>query len=306
MRARSVYTPPRAYRSTLGGGYRVRSGTCENVTWQDLRLPGSSQKAGLHSRAMISTDPPFLIPGRTPPKRVRGKGQVIKLGPICGVAGRNVPSAERGGHTHLSGSLPRKRVAYATAEGRDMGSRTRCHRRGLLACTPSTVRHLVAPSPGVRQCVSSSCNSHTPGFHTSLLHPFSGRMYLYAAKTPASLRRPVGLCLLSISAEELLVSVAGSRSHHKDGSALRLLVSWATSLDIAPTSCVIAAARRSQCRTPPLQRLRRATTLPSRFVGSERHSIPRTRRKSRSTREPYEAMVGAPPLVRSRRCLSST
>ena len=42
---------------------------------------------------------------------------------------------------------------------------------------------------------------------SSLLHPFSGRRYLYAAKTPASPHRPVGLCLLSISAEELLVSV---------------------------------------------------------------------------------------------------
>ena len=41
----------------------------------------------------------------------------------------------------------------------------------------------------------------------SLLHPFSGRRYLYAAKTPASQIRPTGLCLLSISAEELLVSV---------------------------------------------------------------------------------------------------
>ena len=73
------------------------------------------------------------------------------------------------------------------------------------------MRHLVAPSPGVRQCVSSSCNSYTPGFHTSLLHPFSGRRYLYAAKTPASQIRPTGLCLLSISAEELLVSVVLGR-----------------------------------------------------------------------------------------------
>ena len=116
------------------------------------------------------------------------------------------------------------------------------------------MRHLVAPSPGVRQCVSSSCNSHTPGFHTSLLHPFSGRMYLYAAKTPASLHRPVGLCLLSISAEELLVNVGRGRlrstnyahfgsyppetpslSTHSPGT----LVSRATR--VHPTSCVQAA-----------------------------------------------------------------
>ena len=99
-----------------------------------------------------------------------------------------------------------------------------------------------------------------------------------------------------VFAEHFRRRAAGERCRQSfsshGGSALRSLVSRATSLDIAPTSSVVAAARRSQCRTPPLQRLRRATTLPSRFVGSERHSIPRTRRKSRSTTALCEAMAG--------------
>ena len=48
---------------------------------------------------------------------------------------------------------------------------------GFLRAHREHVRHLVAPSPGVRQCGSSSCNSYTPRFHTPLLHPFSGRRF---------------------------------------------------------------------------------------------------------------------------------
>ncbi len=46
---------------------------------------------------------------------------------------------------------------------------------GIVRAHRERTLHLVAPPPGVRQCMSSSCYSQPPRFHTSLPHPFSGR-----------------------------------------------------------------------------------------------------------------------------------
>ena len=170
------------------------------------------------------------------------------------------------------------------------------------------MRRLVASSPGVRQCVSSSCNSHTPGFHTPLLHPLSGRRHLYAAKTPASPHRPAGLCLLSISAEELLVSVAGSRSSPLGGSVpAGSLVSRATPLSVACISC------RSSHSTIPVLHTFPTKTKASNHAAESICGV-RAAKVSRGPGEkvgvhprPARRGLGVPTTyVRSRRCLSST